>query len=479
MKHRYKLHSDLVSARPARERFGKALETIAEPLSAPDGKAMIAVPQSDNATAQNERTVLLYDQALTPAAMPGAFGLDQWALDTARLVRARNVAKHRGELVPVDGESETAIAKLKYRFEEMAYSVRHGAAREAMQQRAEAVTGVPFGGPDLDDSIVTWADAIKYARTLMRRAEEDRSKGQGAGGKPPPDYEPNDSDIDGTPPPSGGNDGDESESGTGTGQGNPGGGNESPGNGNAATDWTRSESDEIADSRAFNDKRPTQRDRDRFEGIDPWSLGQTPEIREGLAEFGKITNLDNGKPTRLDMRPVKKPGGKRRSQLEGGAIRKAWRAALDGKCFGGRPKRGRSRRGRGTILVDLSASMCWNTESVIAALSALPESTILGYCGHSASGGIAVLADRGKAATPESIAQFKSANGGGNTVDGPALEILARCPGPRVWLSDGGVTGKYDECTASLGQTCHRIQLAGRIFRADSIEEAVAYLNRR
>ena len=50
--------------------------------------------------------------------------------------------------------------------------------------------------------------------------------------------------------------------------------------------------------------------------------------------------------------------------------------------------------------------------------------------------------------------------GNGNIVDGPALDWLGKQPGPRVWVSDGFVTGVNDTTSVDLGAaaqvTCNR-----------------------
>jgi hypothetical protein len=65
--------------------------------------------------------------------------------------------------------------------------------------------------------------------------------------------------------------------------------------------------------------------------------------------------------------------------------------------------------------------------------------------------------------------------GSGNVVDGPALQWLARQKAPRVWVSDGGVTGMNDQTAVNLQIEAERIVAMAHIKRvptlADYLEE--------
>ena len=78
-----------------------------------------------------------------------------------------------------------------------------------------------------------------------------------------------------------------------------------------------------------------------------------------------------------------------------------------------------------------------------------------------------------------SEAEVEHYEGCGNVVDGPALEWLERQPRPRVWLSDGGVTGVDDRWSRDLvleaGQICKR----GRIERVEDQDALMERLSGR
>ncbi|NOT29441.1 MAG: hypothetical protein HOP15_03225 [Planctomycetes bacterium] len=68
--------------------------------------------------------------------------------------------------------------------------------------------------------------------------------------------------------------------------------------------------------------------------------------------------------------------------------------------------------------------------------------------------------------------------GRGNIIDEPALAWLAQQETPRLWISDGGVTGVGDTASAPLQQRCQEIVRRARIQRVKTVEEAAACLAR-
>jgi hypothetical protein len=64
-------------------------------------------------------------------------------------------------------------------------------------------------------------------------------------------------------------------------------------------------------------------------------------------------------------------------------------------------------------------------------------------------------------------------------VDVPALEWLAKQREPRVWISDGGVTGCGDRPSPKIERTCRSLCTGGRIVQVRSAEEAAKTLARR
>lgn len=123
------------------------------------------------------------------------------------------------------------------------------------------------------------------------------------------------------------------------------------------------------------------------------------------------------------------------------------------------------RRG-GTLLIDQSGSMQWSWESVRELIEATPAMTIAVYSsnGEFDGGFLTIIAKDGKLVgkdwTPGAFGHY-----GGNVVDGPALAWLARQARPRLWFSDGQVTGCADHQGSQVLQDARRLCRLGAIRR--------------
>ena len=94
----------------------------------------------------------------------------------------------------------------------------------------------------------------------------------------------------------------------------------------------------------------------------------------------------------------------------------------------------------GTVLFDVSGSMGLTMEEVHSMLKAVPALTVAMYSGQGNMGVLTLLAYKGrrvKEIPDEGML-------GGNVVDGPALVWLSQQVRPRLWVSDGYVTGPMD-----------------------------------
>jgi hypothetical protein len=150
-----------------------------------------------------------------------------------------------------------------------------------------------------------------------------------------------------------------------------------------------------------------------------------------------------------------------------GAFRFPHRALLpaaDGRAFGSK-----RRFHGGTILIDGSGSMHLTTDELSALVSRSLAATVAIYAGlpGDESGSLRIVAKNGRF-TP--IEEVTSNFGKGNVVDGHALRWLSRQPGPRIWVSDGIVTGLGDKAGANLDLARDRILRDGRIKRIDSLD---------
>jgi hypothetical protein len=145
----------------------------------------------------------------------------------------------------------------------------------------------------------------------------------------------------------------------------------------------------------------------------------------------------------------------------GAALAAPHRLPVDGRVF----HRRRRQRG-GTVLIDASGSMRFTPADLERITAAASLATVAIYAGHGRKGTLSVVAARGRMASADALAS--SARGIGNVIDGPALRWLAGQQEPRVWVSDGLVTGTGDRSSTDLVVDAIRICRQGRITRAEN-----------
>jgi hypothetical protein len=188
--------------------------------------------------------------------------------------------------------------------------------------------------------------------------------------------------------------------------------------------------------------------------------GEGEEARDGV-EAGRLTIRTV--PLRVALRAR---GGARtwRAGTEGSAVRYLHRWATDRAIF-----RCRTRARGGSVLIDASGSMSIGSEDLDRFLLVAPIGTRVAiYAGEGEAGELCVVAAGGQRAAVEDIA----CSGRGNIIDLPALEWLARQRGPRVWVSDGGVTGIGDKPSAALTARCAALRSRSGIRRVASLDDA-------
>jgi len=159
----------------------------------------------------------------------------------------------------------------------------------------------------------------------------------------------------------------------------------------------------------------------------------------------------------------------RRCVTEGTRIARPDRFALDRAIF---HRAGRG--GGGTILVDTSGSMSLTAGHVEQLVRAAGGAAVVAiYSGRGDEGELRIVA-RGDHRVES---QFFEPFGSGNVVDLPALEWLAREPAPRLWVSDGCVTGVGDEGCQKILEACRVVQKRAGIRRVETPREAIAILD--
>lgn len=188
-----------------------------------------------------------------------------------------------------------------------------------------------------------------------------------------------------------------------------------------------------------------------------WEFLDTPH--PGWGDMAIVDDIPM--PHRLVGR-MKAPGLVPRDQ---GAVFKYYqRYTADKAVFAGKIVRD----GGASILIDTSGSMGLTIADVADIISVLPGSIIGTYAGGSNKGELYIVARNGMWVEKENL----TPNYGGNCVDGPALRWLADQKGPRIWVSDGYVTGRNDASNIELLAEAQGLCLRHRILRLHDIEAA-------
>ena len=168
-------------------------------------------------------------------------------------------------------------------------------------------------------------------------------------------------------------------------------------------------------------------------------------------------------------RPIRVNGYLGRGKIaaeEGSVPRNMHRLLVDGRVF----QNVRRARG-GTVLIDCSGSMSLASEDIKKILELSPGACVAVYSGNDRDGVLRILATGGRQVEGRWIG---APAGGANIIDGPALQWLSKQQKPRVWVSDGQVTGIHDrlsavntlECMAKCNQ--HHIARKGCV--GDSLD---------
>ena len=160
-----------------------------------------------------------------------------------------------------------------------------------------------------------------------------------------------------------------------------------------------------------------------------------------------------------------------RPALEGSVVRFVHRYPIDGRIF-----RRRARGRAGTVLVDTSGSMSLDADDLDHVLRETRGAVQVAiYSGKGSRGELRIVARGGRRAAARHLEPF----GRGNIVDVPALEWLARQRGPRVWITDGGVTGVGDSSAPAIRRRCKLLVTRARVVQVEDVERAVRALGGR
>lgn len=155
---------------------------------------------------------------------------------------------------------------------------------------------------------------------------------------------------------------------------------------------------------------------------------------------------------------------------EGSRLMAPYRLPVDGRVFVQK-----KRAVGGTVLIDGSGSMSLTTQDLRRIVSTAPAATIAIYSGKGKKGTLTIIGAKGRVVDDAGLEQARSV-GSGNVVDGPALEFLAFHDGPRIWISDGMVTGERDTACFDLAVEAQAICTAHQIRRVEKADAVVDLL---
>jgi hypothetical protein len=186
-----------------------------------------------------------------------------------------------------------------------------------------------------------------------------------------------------------------------------------------------------------------------------------PERIDEMGEWGEM-RIEHAP---LTQRLQGAPGLRTRPTDLGAVPRYMHRLVSDQRIFGRKRKQ---QRFQGTVLIDHSGSMSLHPGEVDEILFNWPAVTIATYSGNSnGTGVLRIVAEKGRRA---SVEWLNSPAEGDNMIDGPALDWLGRQKGPRVWISDGEVTGIGGQTQWLLLDAARKVN-RGRIKRIENVRE--------
>lgn len=117
--------------------------------------------------------------------------------------------------------------------------------------------------------------------------------------------------------------------------------------------------------------------------------------------------------------------------------------------------------------------MCLRVEEVEKIVRTAGGAVVVAvYSGRGDTGELRIVAKGASRATNEHFKPY----GSGNVVDLPALQWLSKQPEPRLWVSDGCVTGVSDKGCEVILENCHDLAKRARIERVANAEGAIEAL---
>lgn len=203
------------------------------------------------------------------------------------------------------------------------------------------------------------------------------------------------------------------------------------------------------------------------------SLKQIPRVGISKREikWGTMKTVH----TPLEHRPASRKSTLQETALDRGVVMKyPHRLLLDNKIFIEKRK-----AERGTLLIDVSSSMTISEYHIDRLLDIVPMLTVALYTSDFfdySRGLLVVVADKKRRCSKKNLSVY---SGYGNVVDGPALRWLANQKHPRIWVSDGIVTGVGDLNHPSLSKEAYSICKSASILRVPEVSNVIEWFERK
>lgn len=204
----------------------------------------------------------------------------------------------------------------------------------------------------------------------------------------------------------------------------------------------------------------------------------------GTRSLDRWGHMVMDEPPRSESFPTRIIGRKHRPYAEGAIIRYPHRYAIDMSVF----KMERTYPS-GSVLIDGSGSMSFSGEDIESIVKCAPAAIIGVYSAGAIKinreGTLRILVKNQRRVVGDkmTMSSIHTEMGGSNVCDGPALDWLGQQPFPRIWVSDGEITGmseiggggSHGEDNTQLRMDVTAKCAKFRIVRLNDVEEAIQY----
>ncbi len=191
-----------------------------------------------------------------------------------------------------------------------------------------------------------------------------------------------------------------------------------------------------------------------------------PKESVRLAPWGK---MEIEEPPRI-ISCIGRSHRKWKPQEEGVIPRYPHRFFIDRQVFARRCK-----EPGGTVLIDASGSMSMSPQDIQEIVRHAPGCTVACYSADRYDGKLRILAKNGKRVSDEYCI---SPCGGCNVIDYHAVLWVFKQSAPRIWITDGGVSGIGDIMEHGNKIMCQAVAKKGRFFVIGEMEEAIRTLKK-